>query len=162
MGRPQFSQSGTQGGGQTVAVSNRPEIENVNATTTGSLASGSVDQAEIYAPTGSVYFPVALFVRCATDATATSGYHTYILRTSGNVKVGRGRSNYNTDINYQHQSWLAADKTAYPSDGAAQAMIPERMVATENQPIKIGYYNDTDVAQDNDRQRQFTMKEVMY
>lgn len=162
MGRPQFAQQGTRGSGDTVAVSDRPEITNVDASTSSSIASGNSEQTEIYAPTGSLYFPMAMWIRCDADADATTGNHQFIVRTSGNVKVGKGRSTYNTAINYQHQHWHTADHTQYPNDEAAQAMIPERMAATENEPITIGYYNNTDVAQENNRRRQLTMKEVTY
>lgn len=162
MGRPQFAQQGTRGSGDTVAVSDRPEVSKVNATNTSSLASGSNEQTEIYAPSGSVYFPLAIWIRCNADADATSGDHFFIFRTLGNVKVGKGRADYTGDLNYQHQEWLQANQNQLPTNGPAQSNIPDRMAATENSPMTIGYYNRLDVAQENKRSRELTVKEVMY
>lgn len=163
MGRPQFAQAGTKGGGDVVATTNRPEVKHISQTNTASVASGASENIEIYAPTGSVYQTQSMRLYVPADGTATSGSHYFVIKSIDNVMaLGRGGSVYNSRVYYNFANWKTADNAQEPSDGAAQQAIVDNLWATENSPIRIKYGNSTDAAQDNSREYQFVVREDSY
>lgn len=163
MGGPQFGQpvlnDKTE---QTVAVSDRPKIEHINATQSGTIGPGDEEEVEIYAPSGSVYFPQAIHIRCEEIPDATTGFQWMIFFTSGGVKVASGRASFDNNLIYQYQSWASADVTQQPEGDSGQARVPSALAATENQPIRFRYFNETDHEQPEDRTIELTVKEVSY
>lgn len=161
-GRPDFSQAGTAGGGQVLATNPRPEVVEISADQTTSLASASSEVTEVYAPAGSVYNLQALQVQVDADGTATSGTHTFVVRPLDAFGVLYGESNYNTEVRYQFGYWYTADVEANPTTEAAQEAIQSRLKATENSPLVVRYDNDTNAAQDNTRLITLIVDEVSY
>lgn len=161
-GRPDFSQSGSAGSGQTVAVNHRPTRTVVNQDNTTSLAAGGKEQTEIYAAAGTVWQCMALRLVVSPDSTATSGTHHFRVKIPPKVGILYGEANYNSDLVYHYQEWQKADVLTVPSNGAGQAMGPERMLATETDPITVVYENQTDAAQDNTREIRMAFKEESY
>lgn len=161
-GRPDFSQSGTAGGGQTVAVTNRPEVEGLNSDQTGSVAAGATETVEIYAPTGALYHVRAMTLNVGFDGTATSGTHEFQVRTAGNIRALIGEANFDAKIAFEGGIWTAANTKQQPSTEAGQVATLINVEATENEPVKVLYTNNTDAAQDNDRLIRLTVEEVSY
>lgn len=162
MGRPQFSQSGTNGGGQTVATQSRPEIVSVNIEETSNVASGSDEITEVYAPTSAIYNVQNVQVYIDPDADATTGDHELQFKPLGDFTVTKGKSNYNTRIWYVGSAWESADIDQQPTANEAQLPAVQSLQATENSPITLRYINNTDVAQENNRLIDLIVEEVGY
>lgn len=150
-GRPDFSQPGSQGSGQTVAVQNRPELKSLDLTQTGSVSASTNEVVEVYAPTSSLYKVQGVRLKVNADATATSGTHSFTGVNHGSIDVWTGSSTFDTKISYTASHWWDANNTQYPDTDAATLQAVQSMKATENTPIRIRYYNGTDAAQDNQR-----------
>lgn len=161
-GRPDFSTPGTMGSGQTIAVSNRPELRTVDATQTGTLASGETEVTEVYAPTGSIYDSFNIFVRVDNPSSAASGNHYVYVETSGNVRSLFGKSDYATWVRFQHSAWMDANLEVWPTDEAAAMLAVGALKASENQPVRFSYNNQTDVEQPNDRIYKIAVEEQQY
>lgn len=161
MGRPDFSAPGTQGSGQVVAVSDRPEIKSLNASNGGTVASGNTEVTEIYAPTGSTYTVRSLELVVTADIDATTGSHRWDIRPMGHIGTLLGKSNYNTSLVFVRNHWETADLKDQPPTGETVAAV-QALKATENSPLQIRYDNDTDVAQENDRKIKAIVEEASY
>lgn len=159
-GKP-WHQRGTGGSGETVAVTERPEIATIDATQTGSVTAGTTETVEIYAPTGAVYRPVALNINIVADATWTTGDHYVIVRTAGDLNAMLGKSTYAADVRFQYGEW-ETDDSGQPATSAGQQAVLSNLKATEKSPIKLRYKNNGDAAQDNDRKYSFSFEEVSY
>lgn len=162
MGRPQFSQSGTDGGGQTVAVTNRPEVKHIKVDGSGSVASGGMESLEIYAPSGSIYKIKSLSLYARNDADATTGDHEFKVRPLDQVDTITGKSNYNTYLTFQRGAWKTADLEQFPSNEAAQQSCVNSLRATENSALTVRYYNNTDVTYDRIENAQVVVEEDQY
>lgn len=163
MGRPQFAQPGTSGGGQTVAVTDRPELDTLNVDQSGSLASGATETVDVFAPTGSVYELQAAQMKVNPDGTATSGTHQLQVRPMGaSIPLIYGKSGYTTAVSWWRGYWESAGQTAAPPDDAAAVMNLQQAKATENAPFQLSYTNNTDAAQDNDRIYRLFVREDSY
>lgn len=162
MGRPQFSQSGTSGGGQTVATTSRPELVSISEEVFADLAAGSSETMEIYASTGSIYNVSALEMTVPDQSSGSTGKHYFQVRTMNDVILLFGRSTYTGGVKYRRGFWDVANDTADPPNQAAQAAIVRNLRATENVPIKIKYVNDTDVAQTQARRKHLVIEEESY
>lgn len=162
MGRPQFAQPGTNGGGQTVAVQSRPEVTNVVQKKTSSLASGSSETIEFYAPTGSVYNVKAMKLKANQDNQWTAGSHLFKVSPVGAFDVLKGQSGYQNSLIFFRSHWASANEAKNPPDGAAQLLAVQGLQATENSPIRVQYKNDADLAQDNERVYKFVVTEESY
>jgi len=161
-GRPEFSQPGTQGGGQTVATQNRPNIITLDETQTDTVSVGGSEVVEVYAPTGSVYNVKAIAMRCQPPDGAADGDHRMYISTSGGQRVLWGNSKFDNQIRYQYSVWLDANKSQYPNTEAAQALAEKGLKATEIKPIQFNYSNNTDVDQTNERVYNLLIEQVTY
>lgn len=161
-GRPDFSQAGSNGSGQTVAVTQRPELTSINADTTTTVGSGATEITEVYAPTGSIYSVQALYMACTSDSNATTGDHTIHARPMDFGTVLYGQANYNTTLEFGQGQWKSADVSKLPSDPAASATIVGQMRATEGSALVFKYENNTDAAQDNKRAYDLIVEETSY
>lgn len=165
-GRPPWSQAGTEGGGQTVAMTERPEIVKQDVSQTVSVAAGSTEVVEVYAPTGGIYSVRHLRMKVSADGNATSGEHTMqLVSTAGNgtgIRATTGTSNYNSTVSFYAGEWYSADVSQGPTDGGALQAKVGRTKATETEPIQLKYMNNTDAAQDNERQLRVVLEEVSY
>lgn len=160
-GRPDFSAAGSQGSGQVIATNSRPEVQDVMATTTGSVAAGNTEITEVYAPTGSVYNFLSAYFFVSPDATATTGTHQIKARPLDRFLSLQGRSTFDTAIQFK-SGWQSANDLQRPSTDAAAVHALSNLRATENAALSMRYINNTDAAQDNDRNMIFVVEEVSY
>lgn len=161
-GRPDFSQSGTAGGGQTVAVTERPEIIDNDVTKTANVAAGDVERVEFYAPTGAVWEAQNLYLDAPSDGDAASGDHRFTVQSASGFTVTRGVSNYTEAVRFSLSHWKAASNSSSPSSDEAQLLAVQGLIATENKPIAVRYVNKMDVAQEKTREYRLPVKEVSY
>ena len=163
-GRPPWSQPGTQGGGQTVAVNNRPTLANEDLSQSGTLSSGSQETVELFAPAGSVYQVINMLIYVPFPGTETSGsarVDVEPMGDSGSMLVGK--SDHDGDrVEYKHSEWLNANSAQKPSDKTAQTMVLKQLVATESSPIRVKVENSLDVDLTGDRTIVFIAKEMSY
>lgn len=161
-GRPEFSQPGTEGGGQTVAVQQRPEIGFQELSQSSTLASGTDELVEVYAPEGMVYNLRFLQFRVGenTGAGATSGNH-LITPREDTLAFLRGKSSHDQSLEFSRNQWTSANSEKQPTGAAAvQAIQVARATATE--PIVLRYKNGTDAEQPNSRDWTIQYDEVSY
>lgn len=161
-GRPDFSQAGTAGGGQTVAVTNRPEVEKLSASNTGSLAAGTKETVEFYAPTGSLYRVKNVDILAIAYANATSGTHRFTINTVGTMTATYGESTYSNPVRAATGIWREANNDQAPTTESAVQGSLGSLVGTENVPIKVIYQNDTDAARDRERRYDLIVLEESY
>lgn len=161
MGVPQWAQSGTQGSGETVAVSNRPEINLIqNSSSTTVAASGGAETIEVYAPTGSVYQAFGMHLEVGSTGGSTGADHLFDVTTQSKGGT-QGRSDAQNAIKWNHGEWQTAD-TPIPSDPTAAYQAMDNLRATENGPIRILYKNLTDASQTKTRTMDLLFEEVSY
>lgn len=161
MPRPEFSQPGTRGGGQKIATNDRPEIKTVDASTTGSIASGNVETVEVTAPAGSIYRVRMVRLYCGPDGNATSGSHRFKVYYTAPFDLNAlyGKSAYNSELNFDSGYWKTADQVARPPDQAGPQNIVETLRATPNTSLARLYRNNLDVSMDNERSTMFLVEE---
>lgn len=160
-GKP-WSQRGTKGGGEHIAVQERPSLVSLNLDQTTSLASGGVEKVEVYAPSGSVYRLTNTRIVIPADGTWTTGDHTLQFRSVGGRQVLHGRSDYATKIQFQFAEWVSANVQKWPTTAAAQQQVLSSVSADENNALVLQYHNDADAAQDNAREIELILDEVSY
>lgn len=161
-GRPDFTTPGSGGSGQTVATTSRPEVTHISQSNTASVAAGTSETVEIYAPVGSIYRVLSMDLSVAADATATTGDHQFKVQDSHPISVLLGRSSGTTALIWRYGTWRSADLDKRPTDAVVALEQLFRMTATENAPIRVQYTNNTDAAQDNTRRTKMTMQEDSY
>jgi hypothetical protein len=151
-GRPDFSQPGTDGGGQTVATNQRPNLKTVELDSDTEVAAAASELTEVYAPNGAIWSVVGAKIKVDPDSDATTGIHEFRIRPAGGkMSFLLGRSNYDTLLEFNYLNWNSADTISLPAGGAAQGQAIRQLRASEDKPIKIRYKNDTDATQENSR-----------
>lgn len=160
-GRPPWSQSGTQGGGQTVAVNERPEVKVQEFDQTTDLAAGASETVEVYPPKGAIWTMNGMRLRAKGIGAATTGNHRFVLRhtTSPPITATYGEASYNNEVMFGNSNWTKASASD-PSDAKAQAEAVKAIRATENHPFIFEYQNDTDATQTKKRVYQLSVDEV--
>ena len=161
-GRPDFSQAGTQGGGQTVAITERPEIQILDLDQTGDVSSGQLETIEVFAPTGSVYTVQQMFLKAPAISGATGTAHIMYIGNTPKLNATRGDANPTSELMFRNGHWDKADVDKQPPDPAAVTLSLQTVTATENRPLKITYYNLTDNTQTSKRTIRLTVKEASY
>lgn len=165
-GRPDFSTPGTAGSGQSLAVQQRPQVESETISRGTTVAAGSDDVVEIYAPVGSVYNFLQIDLRVGAVSGASSGLHFFDV-AAGNtdalpVSELFGRSDYTGDLEFRRMNWKDANDKAVPANEAATRSGVRNLRATENSPVTVTYSNDTDGDQTATRQITYVVEEVSY
>jgi len=162
MGRPEFSQPGTQGGGQTVAVNNRPNIVKKSLTQTDTVAAGGSELVEVYAPAGSVYTLKQIQLDVAGIGSATQSDHRFLLESAGHVYAVEASSSYADKLTVWKGSYQNATNLKRPDSDAALVQQIQSMQATENQPIRVNYLNRTDADQTDQRDINMVLEKSEY
>lgn len=162
MGRPQFAQVGTKGGGDVIAVNQRPNVKKINETQTDTVAAGNSEKVEIYAPTGSAYNLLLLDLYVGPDGDWTNGDHRLELNYGASYSVVRGISSYTDPVSWRYNKWQSATDEQNPNTENAQALAVEKLRATENQALQAIYTNNGDATQENNRSLRFVVEEVTY
>jgi hypothetical protein len=161
-GRPDFSTAGSQGSGQTMAITQRPELSFIETINNDTISAGGSETVEVYAPVGSIYNVKLARVYCIAPS-GTSGNHSFKIQSVGNSMTAiYGESTSGSELNFNYSQWVAADSTQQPSDSAAQALQEKKLMATENNPITTTYNNDSDGEQTNNRVYRFVVEEASY
>jgi hypothetical protein len=162
-GRPEFSQAGTNGGGQKVAVSNRPEIEKITVEKNTTIPADGDESVEIYAPPGSIYEVITPYL-FAPGPGGTSGTHQMNIRGASlpNGQAIRATSEFGDDLRFQFSTWVTASNGTFPTTEMASLKAFQSIVATEDEPILIQYSNETDSPQESRRNYNFTVREQSY
>lgn len=161
-GRPPWSQPGTEGGGQTVATQERPEVSSVIESSSTQLASGDRENFNFYAPAGSIYRVKAMKLDCAVPSGAANGSHRFTVRPLGQMISLWGESDYTERVQWEYSHWYYANYKKLPPDGSAAIEQLNQLVATENSPIEVEYVNNLDVATSQNRRIQFVFEEMSY
>lgn len=161
MGRPEFSTPGTQGGGQSVSVMDRPEISMLESYNSTSLASGNKEMVEFFAPSGSVYEAVAMRLVCRPNGAATAGDHYFRVWTLGDVQITYGANGYSGQLLFNDGTWRSSSGNQPTTEAGLIAGV-QSLRATENTPMRIEYENATDAAQTETREIQIVVEERSY
>lgn len=158
-GRPDFTTPGS-GGGQRIAVNQAPRYEQITADTSVNVSGNGKTQqvAEIYAPEDSTYEVVSARLKAPPPTGATNGEHSLVIASAGFLKSVEGKSNYDNTLFWRQGGWTQADVQQLPGSEAAALQAMQSVVATENQPIRISYFNSTDVVQDQTLLLRFTVE----
>lgn len=157
-GRPDFSTPGTNGSEQTVATTNRPEVESTDVTRRKTLSPGDEEQIEIFAPEGSIYRVKALFFR--TPGPGGNGSHKLVVKSQGEVTALKAFSSAGDRLRHSGSTWEDATIKARPPGSTAQAIANLR--ATADAPISLAYTNESDTDQTGTRSYLLTFEEVSY
>jgi len=162
MGRPEFSQPGTQGGGQTVAVNNRPEpvIETVEKTS--SLPKDTWETTEIFPPDGAVWTVQALSIRVDPDPDWTQGKHRLAIDQENGFGVSIADFDHVDAVEFSQSAWGNTATSTTPETESATIEAIHNMMADETKPLIFNYRNEADGPQDNPRQFTVAVKEVTY
>jgi len=162
-GRPAWSQPGTQGGGQTIATQQRPEVEEINVDQTGIVEGNSTEETKIYAPEGSVYTVkhARIYIRNDPDWSSSHDGHKLQIRTIGTRQALNAESNYSTRIQFQYGSWKGVDN-ANPNDPNLAYAKLTNLRATPESPITLTYSNLGDTVQEEDRKYSFICEVSSY
>ena len=159
-GRADFSQPGTAGSGQTVAVNSRPEISTEISDQDATIPAGESETIEFYPPTGSTYKVIDMFFQ-APAISGTSGVHRVRVASVGILYSIIGESNYGDKLRINQSRWDATAKQQ-PSNEAALSSQIQSLRGTENSPISINYKNETDADQTSKRLYRLAVEEVSY
>jgi len=109
-------------------------------------------------PTGEIWRVLHWYFNVSADADATSGTHNVQPQMGPDYfRLLLGKSNYNTDICWKWNVWDSADVAQQPSNEAAAVLALQNTYITHDRPLKVLYWNGTDVVQENDRTIRFLM-----
>jgi hypothetical protein len=165
-GRPDFTTPGSGGSGQRVAVSNRPEVQVITASQTDDISAGGTELIDVFAPSGSVYRVKAMSIDIDPPGSATTGAHSIGMRSASASALSsmKGKSEYSARLFFQYSYWENSSANGYPKPptNEAQIMAIQNALATENQPLRFKYVNDTDVVQSNERKIKLVVEEESY
>lgn len=150
-GRPEFSQPGTEGGGQTVATQDRPEPVDFSVDTSETIAAGENETVEINPPEGAVYRLIALYTRADPVDAATDGRQEMRVRPLATFMATRARATYDQPLSFESGHWIKADVQEDPPEKSAQQLAIQELIATKDSPIQIEYINNTDADQTANR-----------
>lgn len=159
-GIPQFASPGTRGSGETVAVSQRPEIQVIDQNLTSTVTSGGNEVVEIFAPEGSIYKPISLYVD-VDGIDGASGDHFVFIKTYKGVSISFAKASATDGIQFNNSEWRSA-AAREPSDTAATLQAIQSARASSEQPIEINYDNATDSDQTAPRTVRLVVEEVSY
>lgn len=160
-GRQDFTTPPTNpASGGTVAVQERPEVKEVNGDQTANLAAGSTQTTEVYAPAGGIYRVKGLNLR-ADGPGGTTGTHQFRIEQES-VKHLTGSSLYSSLLQFQRSYFRAADNNVDPPTDRHVYDALTSATATENKPVRIPYYNNSDATQTATRTIRLIVEEVGY
>lgn len=160
-GRPDFSTPGTGGSGQTVAVSNRPEIQKVTIEKTETLPSETLETVNFYAPSGSIYRLLAMELICDGIGGST-GFHEFKLRPQ-NLTLMKGKGDSTNRLAWQFNEWTGTSANdERPASTDAQVAAVNNAKGTETVPISFQYYNGADIDQTASRNYRILVAEESY
>lgn len=161
LGRPDFSSPGTGGGGQTIAVNQRPDIVDVEIERTDTLDPDESETVEIYAPEGSVYNVLGLFLE-APSVSGSDGTHQIVVNSITGRDMLQGESSSGYAVRWKAGHWHTATEDKQPPDGSSQTQVVGRLRATHKTPVEVQYVNNHDDPQTSPRSYELSVEEVSY
>lgn len=162
-GRPDFSTPGTRGSEQTLAVSNRPEIKEINLDSDTDVPADGSEEQEVFAPTGSIYRPLAMSIFISSPDSATTGKHVVELFSRGRrYRMAFGASTHDAGISWNYGGWEEANDIQLPGGIESQTEALRNTVASENTPLVIKYANNTDASYTGKRYIGLVVEEESY
>jgi len=114
-------------------------------------------------PPGWIYRMRSMFLWASPPAGATFGTHAYhIIAPAGALAYSpmQGRSSYNRMVQFNGGGWTVANDETRPTGPAAQQLAVAALIATEDDPLTIRYFNDTDADQVVARNLLFTFERI--
>lgn len=158
MGRPEFSQPGTKGSGESVAVQDRPNIKTIEVNNSETLTSGSSENTRVYAPENAVYRVIAMGYKAPAPPNASSGSHYMYLVSGETALITRGVQNSTDTLQYTRNYWKQSS-TADPTTEIAQSNAVQASVADANNGLRFTYSNQSDVDQTETRTIKLVIEE---
>jgi len=146
--------------GSAPDVRTRPYIftDFVIADSTTTVSASGNERIEILAPSGYIYEITNGIIKIEPISGATEGEQRCNLMALGQFTVTYGRSTYNKQLYFIASHWIKADIEALPTDNQLNAF--QSLVADEDSPLVIQYYNDTNAEQTQTRMYRFMVKKV--
>lgn len=133
----------------------------VSESNSADVNAGNTETTDVYAPTGSVYTVLNTKLTVANPG-GTTGNHRLQILTAQAIGTLYGKSAYSASLTFQYGSWQTASLDKQPSDPVVARDIERTLKATENEPLRITYVNDSDTTQTNSRDYEFVFEEVSY
>jgi len=108
-------------------------------------ANGGGDTITVRAPAGTVLEVIALELRVAPPAGATSGIHQFNVRSETEaIDVLQGESTFDEQLRFEAGEFTSANSAQTPSTAAAQVQAVRGARIDDNNGLNIDYFNDTD------------------
>jgi len=132
-------------------VRNRPYInyQTLDLSSSSEVLPGEREVINVYPPEGFIYKSKALHLFIPPPADATIGTHYFFLSIAGGIDIMSIESNFGDSLYYAKCEVIEATKNIEPHDATVQGLIPEKLFASEDNPLVISYQNDTDVSQNH-------------
>ncbi|ADE02824.1 hypothetical protein [Haloferax volcanii] len=160
-GRAPWGQSGTKGSGETLAVNNRPTIVTKSFGQTATVAAGSKQTTNIYAPEGKVWKVIGMELEAPNPGGDGSGDHFFYVWSAGHVRMMNGGGPDDDAVYWRNSTWSV--NSAAPQDTAASLNALTNLKATESKSIRITYNgNNLTADQTGHREIKFVFEEVSY
>jgi hypothetical protein len=139
------------------------EVELLDATETGNVASGASEDVSILAPIGWLYRVRALRLSVGPPPGATSGIHELaVIGWAGDpgFLLLRGASIYSQYVTYAAGQWVYASYVAFPLTPSAQHLAVATLIVDDTVPLVVRYTNDSDVVQSRARAIRLILEKV--
>lgn len=160
-GRAPWSTAGSKGSGETVATNEVPVLVSQDETQTGTVAAGSTEQIEVYAPQGSVYEVSDIRMVVSVPSGATTGTHLMNMTSFGGaIKIITGQSDYTDGLRFDWMHWQKANDTALPPTQELQAANARNAKAGDQTSLTFRYENGLDA--DTTDKREYVMRFQRY
>jgi len=127
----------------------------------GSVASGSSESITINPPAGRIWKVLNIRMKTSSDADATSGTHS--MEIEGESILPRAvyyRSTYDTRVCISQYTIRDANSAALPPNNNELILALQQSVLTPDEGLTLKYSNDTDAAQENDREWYLRLLEI--
>lgn len=141
MGRPQFE--------AVVANAPKEKMTYTDLTQSSSVAVNGSQLVELFAPTGYIAELQSMMLSCTAPIGSVSGSHAFLFGYPG-FDLIRGESNFNKDLHWVNSYWTA-DKRQDPPVGQTQVSAIKGAIFDDIVPLRIIYYNWSNVVQTNER-----------
>lgn len=138
-------------------------IDSIDASSSVVVPFMSTIDTVLTPPTGWIYRMRSMFLWASPPAGATFGTHAYhVIAPAGALAYSpmQGRSSYNRMVQFNGGGWTVANDETRPTGPAAQQLAVAALIATEDDPLTLRYFNDTDADQVVARNLLFTFERV--
>ena len=143
-------------------VAPRPKLKRLNYDQTDTVASGgNYDHVTVQPDAGKIWYVRNITLMVQPPTGASSGYHYFLLRDSTwIIRWIIVNSTYSTGITVRYLTPEIADATVLPEDKSAFAQAIRSIVITNDKPLYVSYYNNTNANQTGTRTIRFMVIEM--